>query len=188
MSLFITHSCSKATAVFLKHKNEYVRFARFLWYLASASMTFFMFWKFDISRLNTFGATHAWSWVGVTLKIKVSPCPTVRVKHNMAICNNVTLSLSLCGQLCKQQHVDYFWDHMVNLCLSNVTPKSGYSFCSPPLRYACDPCQHTPRTGSTDDHQSVSFGSRFCNLVLNFNKIWHRLSSPVRLKVWLISR
>ena len=154
-----------------------------------------MLWKCNINRVDNFGATHASIWVGATVKIQVSrifkadrAMRRTLLEHSMAICNNENFSLSLSVQLCKKQHFDRSLDYMVNLCQSNVTPKSLCSYISPPLRFPYDPCQHTLRTGSTNDHQSVSFGSWCCNGAVNFNEIWHRLSSPVHFSMWLISR
>ena len=152
-----------------------------------------MLWKCNINRVDTFGAMHASIWVGATVQIQVSrPFKAMRLtllEHSMAICNNENFSLSLSVQLCRKQHFDWSLSmNMVNLCQSNVTPKSLCSYIASPLRFAYDPCQHTLRTGSTIDHQSVSFGSWCSNGAVNFNEIWHRLSSPVRFSMWLISR
>ena len=154
-----------------------------------------MLWKCNINRVYTFGALRASIWVGATVKIQVSrPFKADRamrltlLQHSMAICNNENFLLSPSVQLCEKQHFDECLDYMVNLCQSNVTPKSLCSYILPPLRFAYDPCQHTLRTGSTNDYQSVSFGSWCCNGAVNFNQIWPRLSSLVRFSMWLISR
>ena len=149
-----------------------------------------IFQEFEIYRLNTFAATHAWSWVSRKMKIQVSHCltdyfcwniawefVTIWISHQVSpgsyISNNTSNDLWITWWIC-------VW------ILLPLLP--GYSYNPPPLRFACYPYQHTLRTGDTNDHQSVSFCSRFCNGAVDFNDIWHRLSSLVRWKVSLISR
>ena len=47
------------------------------------------------------------------------------------------------------------------MCARVKSPKSGHSYSSPPLRLPMP--THRQKTGSTNDPQSVYFGSRFCN-------------------------
>ena len=79
-----------------------------------------------------------------------------------------------------------FLDNTVNICLSYVKFKSEYSYSSPPLRFACYPCQHTPGTVSTNGPQSVTFGSQSCNCAVNINENCHKLSSLIDVKVWIV--
>ena len=134
----------------------------------------------EISYIKT-SPDESSSFSGYCLMKIIEYTQSHTMEYNKGICDNVSIWLCLYRKLCMQQHIGMNDEFIPKYS----RPKLVYPHISLPLRIVCNRCQHTLRTGSMNDNQSVSFGLWISDCMVKCNCL--KLSTLVDFHVWMVS-